>query len=552
MKKLTTIQAIAKCIAVHGDKYDYSRVEYTGRHGKIEIVCPEHGSFWQRYGDHVRGKRCPECASEEARFSIEQFVQRAESVHGNKYDYSNVRYVNNKMHVLIGCPEHGLFKQTPRNHFEGQGCPACGREKLSSAQRDTKDAFIAKAREVHGDRYDYSRVQYVSSRRYITILCTEHGPFEQHPKSHLSGHGCPACGREEAGSANRDTKETFIAKSRIAHSDIYDYSKVHYAGSKTPVTVICPEHGPFEQAPESHTRGHGCPACGNILSRFEQELADYIRSLGFEVIQNDRKLIAPKELDIVVPERKLAIEYNGLYWHSQNLGGKDKKYHLDKTLAAKAAGYRLIHVWEDDDLEVAKSLIAHALGASQLPTVYARKCKIQEIDGGTAKGFLKAHHPQGYAYATTHLGTFHKGTLVAVTSFGRPFRSKLYEHELKRHATCARVVGGLGKVVKHFDRRYMADGELLGSLCDLSRYDGRSYEAAGFKIDDTLPPDYTYVENGRRVHKSKYQKRSIKRLLPECYEEGWTETQMADAAGLLRIYDCGKARYIYGSRLLTH
>ena len=173
---------------VHGDKYDYSKVEYKNNKTDVCIICPIHGEFYQTPNSHyLKGRGCPICGGTK-KSTKEDFIIKAKQVHGDKYDYSKVVYVNNQIKVCIICPEHGEFYQAPKNHLNGQGCPKCsGNKKL------TKDDFIKKANEIHGYKYDYSKVEYINSQIKVCIICPEHGEFYQAPKNHLNGQGCPIC-----------------------------------------------------------------------------------------------------------------------------------------------------------------------------------------------------------------------------------------------------------------------------------------------------------------------------------------------------------------------
>ena len=126
----------------------------------------------------------------------EEFIKETTEKHGDKYDYSKVDYVNNYTKICIICPEHGEFLQTPSNHLSGQGCPKCKADKTRERLILSKEGFIKKARLVHGNKYDYSKVEYVNNRTKVCIICPEHGEFWQTPNHHLSGCGCPKCGIE--------------------------------------------------------------------------------------------------------------------------------------------------------------------------------------------------------------------------------------------------------------------------------------------------------------------------------------------------------------------
>lgn len=205
--------------------------------------------------------------------STENFIKRANQAHNNKYDYSNTVYVNAKTKVKIMCPEHGEFEQTPNAHLNGAGCPVCAKEKIRFSKQIGKEDFLKRAHEVHGDTYNYSKIDYIDYSSPIEIVCKKHGSFWQKPFVHLKGCGCQKCKNEKSGSTQRLTKEEFIDKANIVHNNKYDYSKVIYVNYKTPLTIICPEHGEFEQMPLNHLHGRGCPICGRQKSR-EKKVID--------------------------------------------------------------------------------------------------------------------------------------------------------------------------------------------------------------------------------------------------------------------------------------
>ena len=187
-KKKTREEFIQDARKVHSDKYDYSKVEYVDSLTKVCIICPEHGEFWQRPSNHLSGAGCKKCKYEKQAYSTEEFIKKANETHKGKYDYSKVKYEKSKTKVCIICPEHGEFRQEANSHLRGVGCPKC-----NGLYVPTTEEWIASARKVHGDKYDYSKVHYVNNRTKVTIICPEHGEFKQIPSSHLSGNGCPKC-----------------------------------------------------------------------------------------------------------------------------------------------------------------------------------------------------------------------------------------------------------------------------------------------------------------------------------------------------------------------
>jgi len=179
---------LEKAKEIHGDKYDYSKVEYVNWNTKVCIICPKHGEFWQSPEKHISQKhQCPKC-SNRVKLTNDEFIDRAKQVHGDKYDYSKVKYINCDTKVCIICPEHGEFFQSPSLHLFGCNCPKC-----TGGVKITKDDFIRKSKEVHGDKYDYSKVKYINARTKVCIICPEHGEFWIRPDHHMKGSGCARC-----------------------------------------------------------------------------------------------------------------------------------------------------------------------------------------------------------------------------------------------------------------------------------------------------------------------------------------------------------------------
>lgn len=188
MKKLTKEIFIEKAKSIHGDKYDYSKVDYVNNHTKVCIICPKHGEFFMTPSAHINQKQgCMFCSGKKLNTDI--FIEKAKSVHGDKYDYSKVDYKDNHTKVCIVCPKHGEFWQKPQNHLRGQNCPSCANQ-----YSPTTDEWIERAKKVHGDKFDYSKVKYVNTVTRLTIICPKHGEFLTYPNSHLNGLGCPMCG----------------------------------------------------------------------------------------------------------------------------------------------------------------------------------------------------------------------------------------------------------------------------------------------------------------------------------------------------------------------
>ena len=220
---------INKATKVHNGRYDYSRVRYKNSYTKVEIVCPKHGSFLQMPSTHVNGAGCPMCGREASAekhrvpvVSFEEFVNRANEIHNGKYDYTLAKeeYRNTKIKIPIICPVHGVFYQAPSEHMHGDGCKKCADKRNADARRITKEEFLLRAREVHGWKYDYSKVDLKDPSGKITIICPVHGEFQQLWGNHIGQkQGCPICGK------NKHT-DHFLEAARKKFGDRFDYSHV--------------------------------------------------------------------------------------------------------------------------------------------------------------------------------------------------------------------------------------------------------------------------------------------------------------------------------------
>ena len=234
-----------------------------------------------------------------------EFIMKAEFVHGDRYDYSKVDYINNRTKVNIICKEHGIFEQRPTRHLCGDGCPKC-----NGGVKSNHDEFIQKAKNTHGDIYDYSLVNYINSITKVKIICKKHGVFEMKPNCHLSGQNCGKCSIEN----NLLTTVQFIEKAQKVHGNIYDYCFVDYKHNSIKIKIICREHGIFEQKPYSHLNGRGCSKC-KIKSKGELFIADWLNQnvINFEVQKSfvDCKNMLPLRYDFYLPNQNLLIEYDG-------------------------------------------------------------------------------------------------------------------------------------------------------------------------------------------------------------------------------------------------
>ena len=475
----------------------------------------------------------------------EEFIEKARKVHGDKYDYSKVDYVNAKTKVCIICPIHGEFWQTPDNHLQGKKCYKCANKNM------TTEDFILKARKVHGDKYDYSKVDYVNTKTKVCIICPKHGEFWQMPNSHLCGSGCILCSYDKLHEIKSFNKEEFIEKAKCIHGDKYDYSKVDYVNAKHKVCIICPTHGEFWQEAHLHTIGSQCPVCAEHSSKEETNLGNYIKELVGEdnVIFRDRKILNGYEIDILIPEKKIGIEYNGLFWHTEE-NGKDKQYHLNKTVEAAKHGIHLIHIFEDEWIEhkdIIKSKIKHILGLDDNKIkAGGRMCVVKEICKQDANSFLEKNHIQGFAPSSVYLGGYFQGALVGVMTF---LKEENNNWNLNRFATDEKysLPGLASKLFQYFLKTHKDAVDIKSFLDRRWIYsENNLYVKLGFELDNVLAPDYRYVVGLTRKHKFNFRKQKLSKTynLPITM----TESEMTKKLGFYKIWDCGLYRYVYHNK----
>lgn len=202
---------------IHGGRYIYKPFVYKNGKQRFELKCPQHGWFNQRTSNHIEGRGCEKCAtlvtSEKLRMSTQDFLEAAKQIHGNIYDYKRVKYESFHSKLTIICKVHGIFKQSAASHLSGNKCIKCGFAKVQAENTMSQKEYLRRARQIHGRKYDYSKLIYKNSQNSVRVICKKHGPFDQHAGAHLKGSGCPGCQR----SKGEDAIAIFLQKNKIKH-----------------------------------------------------------------------------------------------------------------------------------------------------------------------------------------------------------------------------------------------------------------------------------------------------------------------------------------------
>lgn len=598
--RYSTEEWIEAAKKIHGNKYDYSLSEYRTARDKIKVVCHEkdefgheHGVFEIRATNHLSGIGCPKCGGR-YQMTKDEFVEKARKVHGDKYDYSNSDYKKSNVKIDIICPKHGVFSQVPSSHLMGCGCPKCNKGVVFSL-----DEFLSEARKIHGDKYDYSKVEYTNVKSKVEIVCRRHGTFIQTPEVHLRGCGCPKC---------KSSKLEDIVMKKLNELNLnYVYqSKVLDLGNQTvdfyleDIGVIIECQGEQHYRPVHFSNLDGVKSPREALAdrkKLDKEKFVKATDMGIDIVyftipsyfsnQNvdvrkcfykDKTVFTDKdEMGLYLISKNQRHESVSVYHKiNQSIGNigivKDgfiqiNEYvikYIDYDAATRHTAtnfmtsmskrkYKPIVIFPDEyhySNDIVLSKIKHIchIGSDYLFKVYARKCTVKEITYDEALSFLNKNHIQGFVSSTVYLGAFYNGSLVGVMTFLDEGNGKKWN--MTRFATDINTLcpGLGGKLFNFFVRNYeyteiktFADRRWT---CD--KYDNL-YTKLGFVLDKVEYKDYRYynpkVDRYKRFHKFGFRKQTLHRKygLPL----SMTETEMARSLGYDRIWDCGLIRYVY-------
>lgn len=305
---------------------------------------------------------------------------------------------------------------------------------------------------------------------------------------------------------------------------------------------------------ETHDISNGksvkCSRCDKTMSNFQTEVVDYIKNIlpTDPIVINNRAVLSPQELDIYIPNKNIAIETNGLYWHTEISGSKNRNYHLNKTKSCISKGIRLIHVLENEwnhKKDIVKSILKTIL-VKQNICVYARKCEIREINPSDKRDFLEDNHIQGNDHSTIKIGLYHNKILVAVMTFVKSRFDKKIEWEMSRF--CSKIghtiVGGSSKLFNYFIKTY--NPSTIVSYSDRRYFSGETYIKLGFTFLSNTPPNYHYIIDNYDTLQNRinWQKGKLEKKLLS-FDKSISEWENMKMNNFDRIWDCGHSKWIY-------
>lgn len=527
MTKRLTLDFVKSSFEKEG--YTLLSKEYKSVKVKLKYVCPKghvHEIGWSEWNSK-RKHRCPYCANNAA-LNID--IIREEFLTSN-YELLDTVYINSKQSFKYRC-DNGHVNSMRIDHFRrGIRCPFCS-------------GFIKKSinevREIiESEGYKLLSDEYKNVHTKLLVQCKKRHQYKVSFHSWLQGSRCPYC--------NGGIRANFDDIKASIEEEGYALLTDNYENSNQVLELICPNGHHYNVAWNNWKhKGSRCTECsGKGSSINEEAIKEFISDLGIEFISNDKQLIAPYELDIVIPSKKIAIEYCGLYWHSENMG-RDRNYHLNKLNMCITKGYRLLTIFEDEFLDNKQMVFSRLLNilnvTNNLKRIYARKCKIMPIPVPEARTFCIENHMQGYTGSSIKLGAFYKGQLVSVMMLAKPSIAKGYKkqvdgvYELSRFCSKKEhiVVGVASKFLTFFKKNYQCSS--IFTFADRRWSDGNLYEKIGFSYVSATVPNYWYFKNKKRLHR--FALRKTKNDPIEL-----TEREIRKQEGWNRIWDCGNLKY---------
>jgi len=482
----TTESFIKKANKVHNSTYGYESVDYCGNKINVRINCLIHGDFFQAPSNHLQGAGCPECAKTRLLGlklkSTAKFVEEATEKHNGRYDYSLTNYKKSNIPVKIICNEHGVFEQIADDHLSGHGCKKCAYKENGETFRFSQEYFISKAKEIYGDKYDYSKSKYIKSDSKITITCKIHGDFTQRPIAHLNGHSCPKCAWTTT-SISKGEQELCDYVSSIAPCIYSDRALIK------PLEIDC----------LVTSKKLGIEFCGVYYhsdkykdNTYHLDKLKLTEAQGFGLIQIfDDEWNTKKDIVKSIIANRLGAVENTVYARKTRISYVERK-----------------------DSEIF-------------------------LNDNHIQGYVSAPIRIGLFHDDILV-------MLATFSNKRESVNKLDENWYELVRLCARkqtsIVGGFSKLMSFFIKNHHPSG--IKTFCDKRYFNGSGYEKVGFVKSHETIPSYYYVKSGARYSRYLFQKHKLSGILKN-YDSSLSERENMILHNYHRIYDCGLIVYKY-------
>jgi len=516
-------------------------------------------SYESTTASRKRGRGCPYCTNKKVLIGFNDFASQSSELLSewdfskNKIDPTEITSGSDKA-VWWVCANSHSYNMSAYKRSIGRGCPVCAGKTVIFETSVKGDSHMSELWDYEKNSVDPELISTGSNKLCWWIGKDCGHRFEKSPKFIKNGSECPYCA-----SANPQVLKGFNDLQTKAPHLVREWSKKNLlspsdfiAGSKKKVWWVCNKGHEWETAIEYRYKSlSSCPKCSmKGTSKTEKEVQNFVEHIisdNSQIVFNSYQIIPPQELDIYIPSKNIAIEFNGLYWHSE-MAGKDKNYHYDKWKKCQDQGIQLITIWEDDwknNRLIVESMLKHKLILSDTDKIYARKSFFKEISYVDAESFLNKHHIQKYKGMTKNFGLFdtHKKELIAVMSFS----SKNNILSLERYATSVNVVGGFSKMLKNSIKYFKNNNPNIDTVVTFSDHevsDGELYKKNGFEVDYLIDPDYKYIYKNQRFHKFSFRKIRFEKDSELIFKKEMTEKELADLNGIFRIWDSGKTKYI--------
>ena len=530
-----------------GDRYMFPYIdkEYEGSHSKITVKCNLCGKVFTKIAcDFITSPYggC-DCAKEKEKL-INYEELKKEYTKNEVIPFKGFKNILTDKVKLV-CEKHGIYEKYIKDLFNNNDiCQKCVRSHNGELKKLSFDKFENKLKEKHPNISVNNKNEYVNTRIPIMFKCDVCSHvFKRIPGLFIYNnlaYSCPECGKKDIIKKHTKTQSQFELEVKRLYGNLYTVIG-KYISSDKKIKIKCNDCGrEFDIEANSFLQGHGCPYHNLNYSINENKIFEFVKESFPNAIQNDRKTLNGNELDIYIPEKNIAIEYDGLYWHNEL--NKENCYHLHKTEECEKQGIRLIHIFEDEWLyksDIWKSMLNNMLGLTN-KKVYARKCVIKNVETKEAIEFLKQNHIQGWCPSQIKLGLYYNDELISLMTFGKSrhfIGNGQTEYELLRFCNKinTNVNGGASKLFKYFVKKYNPTSVI--SYADRRWSNGNLYNKLGFEFLHNSKPNYYYIIGTIRKNRFNFRK-SILVKKYNCPSE-MSEREFCKKQKWYRIYDCG-------------